>query len=121
MLPLTPADLPPAAPLEVPVYRVTSTARTPVLEATGARLTLDPASLSQTDLDRMGSVRAEEWTLRGVIAINADWLLDRITALAAADVPRPLGAEVDGAWYFVSPVHSVPNVERDHVIVGLYR
>ncbi|GGN47122.1 hypothetical protein GCM10010842_38350 [Deinococcus daejeonensis] len=96
-------------------------ARTPVLEAKGSHLTLDPASLSQTDLDHMRSVRAEEWTLRGVIAVNADWLLDRNTALADADVPRPLGAKVEGVWYFVSPIHSVPNVERDQVIVVLYR
>ena len=121
MFPLTPAQLPPETPIPVPIYDVASSGRTPVLEAAGRRVTLDPASLSSTDLERLGSVRAEEWTLRGLIAVPSDWLMDRITELATADTPRPLGAEVDGAWYFLSPVHTVPTIEEEHVIVGLYR
>lgn len=122
MLHVTPDHLPLQAALDVPRYRVGSQGRTPVLIPAAGSVILDHTSLDGADTRRMASVRADEWTLRGLIAVQMEWLTDRLAALTATDPHRPLGAEVDGAWYFVSPVHGVPTVlDKQWVIVGLYR
>ncbi|GAA5435832.1 hypothetical protein Daqu01_00945 [Deinococcus aquaticus] len=86
------------------------------------RVPLDFASLSERDVELMVSVRAEEWVLRGLVAVDVDWLVGVLEVVSSGPQPRPLGVEVDDVWFFVAPLHSVPTVVGGrYVAVGLYR
>ena len=123
MYPLVAAGIPASGVVEVPCYAAASfNGRTAVLRPEVRRVPLDFASLSERDVELMVSVRAEEWVLRGLVAVDVDWLVGVLEVVSSGPQPRPLGVEVDDVWFFVAPLHSVPTVVGGrYVAVGLYR
>ncbi|WP_189065805.1 hypothetical protein [Deinococcus seoulensis] len=120
---LSAESIPSSGVIEVPRYGAASSrGRTAVLCPEGGWVLLDVASLSGRDLELMLSVRAQEWVLRGLVAVDVDWLVGALETVSSGPEPRPLGVEVQDTWYFMSPLHTVPTVvDERFVVAGLYR
>ncbi|GGK19248.1 hypothetical protein GCM10008955_10860 [Deinococcus malanensis] len=121
--PLSSSTVPKGGVIDVPCYEAQSfNGKTALLHATGALIPFDFATLTERDFDLVTGERGDEWTIQGVIAVDADWLVGVMEVTTSAPVPKTLGAEIDEVWYYITPMNTVPTVVAgQYVVLGLYR
>lgn len=119
--PLSSSTVPRAGVVDVPCFLVQAfNGRTALLSPEGRWVEFDFATLTERDFELVTGERGEEWTIQGLIAVDVNWLVEVMETTNRNQ--KTLGAEIDGVWYYISPINMQPTVivEQD-VVIGLYR
>ena len=119
--PLSSTTIPRSGVIEVPCYREQSfTGRTAVMSPEEKVVEFDFETMTKRDFELATTERLEEFTLRGLIAVDVDWLVKVMEVTAANE--KTLGAEIEEVWNYMSPINMEPSVVAGrYVVVGLYR
>ena len=119
--PITSKTFPRAGILEIPCMSAVSyDGNTALLHPMGVTVPFDVSALTQDEFEGAVREQGRDVQLRGLAALETQWLLGLPDVTFRPPYRKPLGVRVDGIWYYAWPLRwdGTPGVGA-HTVVRL--
>ncbi|UQN04830.1 hypothetical protein [Deinococcus sp. QL22] len=120
--PITSETFPRTGLIDVPCLSTASyDGHTAVLQPKGISVPLDFSALTPEEFQKATDKPGRDVQLQGLAALETRWLQEVPEVTWHPPYQKPLGARVEGRWYYVTPL--CPDImleSREHTVVGLF-